>query len=74
MSMPKCSLDFIQTFAERHGYKTFYSQKGDLIIKRTPIYAEASNYVPSGLEMFEKYEGQPLQKDELEHIITILIR
>ena len=74
MGMPKCSLDYIQTYAERQGYKTFFTRKGDLIIKKTPIYAEASNIAPSGLEMFEKYERQPLQKDELEHIITILIR
>ena len=66
----KSHIQKVQDYAESLGLTTCFSKHGDLIVKKRPSW----DYKAVGLEMFEKYEGEPLQKDEIEHIITILIR
>ena len=69
-SVSKDSLSKVQAYAESLGLNTFFSKKGDLIIKKRG----PRDWDAVGTEMFERYERETLQTDELEHIITILIR
>ena len=77
------NMDHVADYAMKLGFRCFFSRKGDLIVKKPGPFEGmgtlAENNIAAvddifGLEWFDPLEREQPQKDELNHIITILIR
>lgn len=60
-------LSRVQEYAENMGFLTVFTKSGDLLVKK-------AKRMDIGMEWFDQYERDPMQRDELERVITIIVR
>lgn len=60
-------LSMVQEYAENMGFLTVFTKSGDLLVKK-------AKRMDIGMEWFDQYERDLMQRDELERVITIIVR